>query len=195
LARAVAPGRSMKTESAKKIIDAYLDVFEDLSVRTFNQGLAFVLSSFEENLNTLKQVRTREALHALLLKEPEPEPFVLDARIEAIRLLPYTIRKVLPEAMRDLAKTLPHDPGGRPRGLVGEEPKYVCEEIGKLVARGVRLLDAQTRLALRMSQKKGKEVSLRTVQRAWQNRKQWFDPGSENAKSMSERITEKFRSR
>jgi hypothetical protein len=156
--------KTMKPESAKRIIDAYFDVFEDLSLKTFNQGLAFVLQGLEERLNSLRSIRTREALLAKLLKEPEPEPFELDAQIEAIHLLPYTIRKVMPEAMHELKHRLPQDPGGRPRGLNGDEPRQVCEEIGKLVARGVRVMDAQNRVA------QGKGVSVRTVQRAWQER-------------------------
>jgi hypothetical protein len=41
----------MKPESAKRIIDAYFDVFDDLSIRTFNQGLAFVLDGLEARLS------------------------------------------------------------------------------------------------------------------------------------------------
>ncbi len=183
----------MKPESAKRIIDAYFDVFDELSLKTFNQGIAFVLESFEERLHSLQPIRSREALIAKLLKEPEPEPSELEAQVEMIYLLPYTLRKAMPEAMRDFGQILPQDPGGRPRSLTDKESKYVCEEIGKLFAKGVRLLGAQKRLALRMGEKKGTEVSLRTVQRAWQNRKQWFDPASENSKSIGERIADKFR--
>jgi hypothetical protein len=162
----------MKPESAKKIIDAYLDVFEQLSLRTFNQGLSFVVDSFEERFKTLKKVRTREGLQAMLLKEPEPDEFVLEAQIESIRLLPYTLREVMPEAMHDFAMALPHDPGGRPVSLNLEERRRVCEEIGKLVAKGVLLLDAQNRMSHRMG------VSVRTIQRAWQDRAKWFEEGT-----------------
>jgi hypothetical protein len=185
----------MKPESAKRIIDAYFDVFDELSLKTFNQGFGFVLDSFEERLLSLRPIRTREAFIAKLLKEPEPEPFELDAQVDMIYLLPYTIRKVMPEAMHEAAKIFPQDPGGRPRALTDKESRYVCQEIGKLIAQGVSRLDAQDRLARRMSQKKGQDVGLRSVQRAWQNRKQWFDPGSENTKSLGERITEKLRGR
>jgi uncharacterized membrane protein len=183
----------MKSESAKKIIDAYIDIFEQMSLRSFKQGFAFVVDSFEERLNTLKRVKTREALEAVLLKEPEPDPIALDAQVDAIRLLPYTIRKMMPEALREFAQTLPHDPGGRPRSLNGKDAKYICMEIGKLIGMGVRLLDAQNRLALRMSGKKGKDVSIRTVQRAWQDRAKWFSPADQNPKSVRERIVETWR--
>jgi len=163
----------MKPESAKQIIEAYLDVFEELSLRTFKQGLAFVVDSFEQKLKLLRQVRTREGLEAALLKEPEPEPDALESQIESIRLLPYTLRKVMPEAMRDFSNALPHDPGGRPALLTEKDCKYVCEEIGKLYGQGVPIVVAQDRLARRMSQKKGKDVGIRTIQRAWQQRREW----------------------
>lgn len=180
----------MKPESAKRIIDAYMDIFEQMSLQSFKQGFAFVVESFEERLKALKRVRTREALEAMLLKEQEPDSFALDAQVEAIRLLPYTIRKRMPETMREFAQTLPHDPGGRPRSLNDKESKYVCEEIGKLIAMGVRLRDAQNRLALRMSGKNGKDVSMRTIQRVWHDRVKWFSPADQNPKSVGQRIVE-----
>jgi hypothetical protein len=185
----------MKPESSKKIIDAYFDVFDELSLKTFNQGFGFVLDSFEESLRSLRPIRTREGFLAKLLKDPEPEPFELDAQVEMIYLLPYTIRKVMPEAMHEFSQTLPHDPGGRPRVFNEKESRYVCQEIGKLIAHGVSRLEAQGRLARRMSQEKGQDISLRSVQRAWQNRKQWFETDSENSKSLGKRIAEKLRGR
>src|SRR5437667_5077401 len=173
----------MRPESAKRIIDAYYDVFDELSIQTFKQGIDLVLAGLEDRLRAIRPIRTREGYEAMLLKEPEPEPFALDAQIEAIYLLPYTLRKVIPEAMRDFAKVFPHDPGGRPRALEDGESQYVCEEIGKLIARGVRLRDAQSRLALRMGGRKGREVSLRSVQRAWQARAKWFKSSAEHPQS------------
>ena len=178
----------MKPESAKRIIDAYFDVFDELSLKTFKQGLRVVLDSFEEQLRSLRPIRTREAFVAKLLKEPEPESFELEAQVEMIYLLPYTIRKVMPEAMREATKIFPQDPGGRPRTLTDNESRYVCQEIGSLIAQGVSRLDAQDRLARRMSQKKGEDVSLRSVQRAWQNRKKWFDPGNAHSKSTEDPV-------
>lgn len=185
----------MKAESAKRIVDAYFDVFDELSFKTFQQGISFVLDNLEERLRSLRPIRTREAMIALLVKEPEPEPFELDARVESIYLLPYTIRKVMPDAMHDFAQLFPQDPGGRPRALNEKDSRYVCEEIGKLIGKGVSRLDAQHRLAQRMSGKKGQDVSVRSIQRAWQNRKKWFEPSNENSKSLGERIAEKLRGR
>ncbi len=183
----------MRAESAKRIVDAYYDVFDQMSLKTFNQGINFVLQNLQDKLRTLKPLRSREALMARLIKEPEPEPFELDAQVEMIYLLPYTIRKGMPEAMHEFTQVFPHDPGGRPRSLSDKESRYVCEEIGKLIAMGVRLLDAQNRLARRMSQKQAKGVSLRTVQRAWQDRAMWFATDTRNRKSLKQRIVNKLR--
>jgi len=186
----------MKPESAKRIVDAYFDVFDELSIKTFNQGLSLVLEGLEDRLNSLRPIRTREGFLAKLLKEPEPEPFELEAQVEAIHLLhllPYTIRKVMPQTIRDVARVFPQDPGGRPHSLNEKELRYVCEEIGKLFAQGVRLRDAQDRLARRMSQKKGKDVSIRTVQRAWQDRSNWFGADAQKPTNLGERIVNKLR--
>ncbi len=183
----------MRPESAKRIIDAYFDVFDQLSIQTFNQGLGFVLNQLEERLRLLRSIRTREGFQAQLLKEPEPDPSELDAQVEAIYLMPYTIRKALPEAIHEMAQIFPNDPGGRVRILTDKESRYVCEETGKLFAQGVALVDAQKRLAARMSKKKGKEVSLRTVQRAWQSRSKWFNDHAENTSSFTDRIAKRWR--
>jgi hypothetical protein len=53
---------------------------------------------------------------------------------------------------------------------------------------GVRLLVAQNRLALRMTKKKGKDVSLRSIQRAWQDRAKWFEKDRKNSSSIGGRI-------
>lgn len=169
----------MKPASAKRIIDAYAQVFEQLSLKTFKLGFAVVVDSFEKRMNALRQVRSPEGLQAMLLKEPEPAPFALDAQIKMIQLLPYTLRRVMPEAMKEFSRALPHDPGGRPSVLTDEESAFVCEEIGKLFAKGVRLLNGQKRLAQRMTQKKGKKISLRTIQRAWRGRAR-LQTGSES---------------
>jgi len=178
----------MKRESAKRIIDAYMDIFEQMSLNSFKQGFAFVVENFEERLKVLKRIKTREAMEAMLLKEREPDPLALDAQVEAIRLLPYSIRKWIPDAMQEFAQTLPRNPGGRPRSLTDKDSKYVCLEIGKLLGVGVRLLDAQNRLALR------KNVSIRTIQRAWQERAKWSAPPGQ-PKSVGQRIFEKLRGR
>ena len=104
----------------------------------------------------------------MLLKEPEPAPVVLDAQIESIRVLPDTLRRVTPEAAPEFAKTLPPDPGGRPQNLNEEESRYVYDEIGKLLARGVSLLDAQGRLSQFLAQ--GALLQLRHIRASQRDR-------------------------
>jgi hypothetical protein len=161
----------MKPESAKKIADAYFEVFEELSLKAFNHGIALVIDNLEEQIQKLRSIRTREDFVARLIKEPEP--LTLDAQIELIYALPGRIRKVMPGAMKEMSNVLPRDPGGRPISLDDEDARFVCEEIGRLYGRGVSLVNAQKRLSQVMSKQKGKDVSLRTIQRAWQNRHKW----------------------
>lgn len=172
-------GEELRPESAKRIIDAYYDVFDQLSIKNFNQGIGFVLQNLEERVRSLRPIKTRDAFLARLLKEPEPEPLELDAQVEMVYMLPSTLRKVMPQAMRETMRALPQDPGGRPNALTEEQSRSVCEEIGILFARGVHLIDAQKRLCHRMG------VSLRTIQRAWQGRAKWFraadDPEDDHA--------------
>jgi hypothetical protein len=171
----------MKPESANRIIDAYFEVFDQLSVKSFTQGWGVIIDELEDRLRSIRPIRTREGFLAKLLKEREPEPFELEAQIEMIHLLPYKIRKVMPEAVRKAGQAFPQDPGGRPRAFTDEESRYVCKEIGELIVRGVRLGDAQTQLALRMSKKLEKDISVRSVQRAWQDRAKWFGAKTEDS--------------
>jgi hypothetical protein len=91
--------------------------------------------------------RSRTGFEAELSKEPEPTAESLDATIDQIRLAPYVLRKALPEALREVSKVFPYDPGGRRRALLAADCRYVCEEIGRLVSRGI--LKGVVRLVLR----------------------------------------------
>jgi len=108
--------------------------------------------------------KSREELTAFLLTTgPDPKPEELETVLTLIRTVPYLLRN----QFQGVAKRLPPSPGGRPRGLSPEESKEVCLQIGKLYGLGVGLPDAQKRLARRY------DVSLRTIQRAWQERTKW----------------------
>ena len=80
-----------------------------------------------------------------------------------IRTVPYLLRSYL----QDAAKSLPPSPGGRPRELTPEQRKEVCLRIGQLYGGGLEIRDAQKRMAQHYG------VSLRTIQRAWQERGKW----------------------
>ena len=96
----------------------------------------------------------------------------MEAVISLIRTLPYLLRSYL----QDTAKALPPSPGGRPQELTPEQRKEVCVRIGHLYGQGVELRDAQKRMAQHY------DVSLRTIQRAWQERAQWNSYPNEEKK-------------
>jgi DNA invertase Pin-like site-specific DNA recombinase len=79
------------------------------------------------------------------------------------RTVPYLLRRSLQAA----TQSLPPSPGGRPQELRPEQRKEICLQIGQLYGQGIELRDAQKRMAQRYG------VSLRTIQRAWQERGKW----------------------
>jgi hypothetical protein len=106
----------------------------------------------------------REELTAFLLPmESDPKPEELETVLTLIRTVPYLLRGHLQSA----AKSLPPSPGGRRRELSPEQSREICVQIGQLYGLGVRLPDAQKRMAQRYN------VSLRTIQRAWQQKAKW----------------------
>jgi len=165
----------MKPESAARLLDALQDAFEKMGTDNFRWGIAQVIELTEKQLRLLRTARTRDGLKAQLLREPEPTKDALAAQVESIRLLPFQLRRIFPEATKEALKNWPHDPGGRPRALTEQEARTVCIEIGKLISEGVPLKVAQGRLALKMSRKKSKAISPRTIQRAWRSREKLFD--------------------
>ena len=105
----------------------------------------------------------REQLTALLVTGPDPSPAEMETVLTIIRTVPYLLRSSLQNA----TKSLPPSPGGRLRELNPEQRKQICLQIGQLYGLGVELRDAQKRMARRYA------VSLRTIQRAWQQRAKW----------------------
>jgi hypothetical protein len=105
----------------------------------------------------------RNQLTAFLLTGPDPSPEEIETVLSLIRTVPYLLRSYL----QDAAKSLPPSPGGRPQELNPEQRKEVCLQIGQLYGLGVEVRDAQKRMAQRYG------VSLRTIQRAWQERAKW----------------------
>jgi len=106
---------------------------------------------------------SRERLTASLITGPDPNPEELERCLAFIRVLPYFLRG----SFQGIAKSLPPPPGGRPRGLAPPECRDICLQIGYLYGQGVELPDAQKRMGRRYG------VSLRPIQRAWQQRAKW----------------------
>jgi len=107
--------------------------------------------------------RSRKELTAALLAGPDPDPEEFERWLAFIRILPYFLRS----SLQGIAKSLPPPPGGRPRELTPQQCMQVCLLIGQLYGQGVELPDAQRRMAQRYG------VSLRTIQRVWQQRAKW----------------------
>jgi len=110
-----------------------------------------------------RHAQSREDLKTFLRSGPDASPGELEGVITLMRAVPYLLRKSLQTA----AANLPPPPGGRPKGLTPQQSKEVCAQIGWLYGQGVEVRDAQKRMALRYGK------SLRTIQRAWQQRAQW----------------------
>ena len=105
----------------------------------------------------------RNQLTAFLLTGPDPKPEEIETVLTLIRTVPYLLRSYL----QDAAKSLPPSPGGRPRELSPRQCREICLRIGQLYGQGVELPDAQKRMAQHYA------VSLRTIQRTWQQRSKW----------------------
>jgi hypothetical protein len=141
-------------------VDAYDEAFKLLGQPNFTSGIRYVCEKLRENLKILNEARSRHGLEAILAREPEPTPNQLDAALGSIRLMPFQFRK----ATMEVAKTLPHAPGGRPRVLTPQDGKEICAQIGALMSQGVKLSVAVSRMAQRY------EVGEITIRRVWQKR-------------------------
>lgn len=150
----------MKPENRKRILEAYDEAFKLLGQPNFTSGIRYICQELQKNLSQLRAARTRRGLEAILAKAGELRSDQLDAIIGTIRLIPFQLRK----ATIEMAKILPHSPGGRPRVLTPQDGKEICAEIGALISQGVKLSDAVRRMAQRYY------VGEITIRRIWQKR-------------------------
>src|SRR5215470_4009235 len=138
-----------------------LDLYETM------QRAGVLLAKWQPYILLFQQVwnhaTNREQLTALLVTGPDPSPEEMEGLLTLIRTMPYLLRG----SFQNATKSLPPSPGGRPRELNAEQRKQICLQIGQLYGLGVELPDAQKRMARRYA------VSLRTIQRAWQQRAKW----------------------
>lgn len=125
-------------------IDALLTK-SDLSPKQRREvrGAFYKTAAWKRHCAAVGQLTIEKASAALVRFEREAGP---------------ALRKILSEG----AKRLPHARGGRPKLLSPSQEAQACAEIGELLGRGVRLPDAQERVAQRF------KVRPRTIQRAWQ---------------------------
>ncbi|MBI4480959.1 MAG: hypothetical protein HY651_13145 [Acidobacteria bacterium] len=152
----------MKEETCERILNVADEIGRAFGFSTMSAGINAFKTFVEEQEEFLNKARTREGFRELIINEPEPNPFDLTVTLGVLRTFPFLLRRLLPK----MAKDLPINPGGHPRALTPQGEAEVCVEIGTLLGQGVSLMNAQTRLAQRM------DVSVRTIQRAWQKRKE-----------------------
>jgi hypothetical protein len=96
-------------------------------------------------------------------KEPNEEQFKL--MCEEMKKVPYMVRKPVGAEFNAAAKRFPPPKGGRPRGLKDAQIMDVRYKLGQLEAEGWDRADILKRLSTEYG------VSIRTIQRAWQTRK------------------------
>jgi hypothetical protein len=156
----------MKDSDRDQILRAYDEAAQSLHFESFPAFLRYVCDKTQEHINRVRHARTREGLEAWLMKEPDMSPGELKATLEAIRLIPQTLRKELPKAAKEAAKQFPHDPGGHPKSIKDEKWPEIYVEILESIGNG-----KNEREALKIAAKKNK-VSLKTIQRGWRRRGQ-----------------------
>ena len=118
----------MKEADLDQILRAYDEVAQLMKFESFPAFLRFACEESQKQINQVKHARTRRGLEASLRKEPDMSAEELKATLKMIRLMPYTLRRVLPKAAKEAAQKFPHDPGGHPKSIADEEwPKiYVA---------------------------------------------------------------------
>lgn len=112
----------------------------------------------------------------LLMKSSELNKTKLESMSDASGLkietnLKFFLKEILPDtraSMLEIGKLLPtHPSGGRPKSefRTVDNERMICEEIMRLIGRGVQVGDAQKQVGLKHG------VKLRSVQRIWNGRK------------------------
>jgi len=155
----------MKKETCDQFLNAADDTFRMLGKSSFVEGMSWACTKLEELLHLLELMSSKSKVETFLAGIQEPDPEEVKQMLAVLRRMPIELRKIMPEALKRISMMLPHEPGGRPVALTPKDRKEVCRKVGSLLAVGLTLRDAQSRVA------RQKGVSLRTIQRVWQSRK------------------------
>jgi len=150
----------MKEEDVDRILDAADTGFQIIGLKNFEEGVNRAYRVSKRILDLLSKVNNRDAAKRALMEGPEISPEQLEGVLSFLQSVAYRIREMLPE----LVKSIPHEPGGRPRSLTEIQKKQVCTEIASWYGQGVRVGMAIKRVAQKIG------VSERTVRRAWRER-------------------------
>ncbi len=94
--------------------------------------------------------------------------------IRSMREVGYKLPTVMRKAMKEIKSTLPRHGGpGRTPKLTPKEAVEMCSQIGMFITRGDKLKEALQRVSdLTPQLLLGKKVSPRTLQKAWDKRRQ-----------------------
>jgi acyl-CoA reductase-like NAD-dependent aldehyde dehydrogenase len=150
----------MREEDVDRILDAADAGFQVIGLRSFEEGANRAYQILARLLDLLSRANNRDAAKRALIEGSDISPEQLEEVLSLLQGIAYRIREMMPE----LTKSIPHEPGGRPRSLTEIQKRQVCTEIASWYGRGVRVGIAIKRVA----QKYG--VSQRTVRRAWRGR-------------------------
>ena len=164
----------MRTETKDRIIAALERAFKTAGAESLEQGMALCSSVFGGLYRITEPLKSREVISAWFDQVPDPSAEEEAMLVACFEMLPTLIRMAVQGFADDLARQLPHPPGGRPQTLSPGAQKEICAFIGQLHAQGVELREAKKRAARKW------DVSVRTVQRAWSTRsasaERKFDP-------------------
>ena len=184
----------MTSENQQKILQAFshfmADVCEafDLDSFSYEKGVSALRTYGQWNVYDVLLAISKNALPSAvgeitltrehfpqvlgIFESPQAAEFLLsqlpDEGVDRIDMILDDLSSLLPSLRRIMlttAKRLPHDKGGRPQLFSAEERQDIRDEIGRILARGVSLKDAQARVALK------KSASLSSIQRAWRELK------------------------
>jgi hypothetical protein len=148
--------RRMKDDTIERVFEALDEAFGAMGYDRFDEGIAKVAGLFKQIAEGTSVMGNRDRFRDWLREIPDfEEPAELEQFIRLLSGLVYTVRQIAPE----VAKRMPHDPGGAPSVTTPEERRKICAEIDRMYDNGLRRGVALQRIAKRYN------VSVRTVQR------------------------------
>ncbi len=131
---------------------------ESLIALGFTGTIAMLLQNYGRTIATTAKIKDEQHLLE-----------VIRSMREAGYKLPTAIRK----AMKEITSTLPRHGGpGRNPKLTPKEAVEMCSQIGMFITQGDKLKEALQRASDLTTQLLGKKVSPRTLQKAWDKRRQ-----------------------
>jgi hypothetical protein len=154
----------LSAQTRDKLIAAYDEELRAAGLGTFD-GFRQLLTEVSEP-NTLNTALLA-GIESVLSEMSEPSPKELQRILSALKgKLRYEIRPTMVKVAKEMKDKLPRKPGGgRGAALTPEERSKACDEVAGLMRKGASYKIALVRVGSRFG------VSPRTIQRAWQKRR------------------------